>query len=417
MVAAEPSTSPARGLPPAESPGLPSASEALPPGSVDEGDDGAFVEPGPWLPPERSGSPPGADGDAEFSLVVRSAAPPDDAGAANRVLLSLLLSLVGFLVVAAVLYEFKFHEVTDSLFGVPTRVVFVLGVALAVAPFFVTVFYRVPLQFLALPILLLFFLYPIFSPHGVPYDRDSIYVLQFSRTLLTSHTWIPGAGVTQQAIVYSYYPGAAIFNAEAASLTSTSLTTSVPWATELFRLLMIPPLVYAVTARLFRRRAAPLAVLLYAVEASIEMNVPTQQDFAVNFVLLTVGVLAFLAVDAVPGTDFLRLSLIMSTALVIVSHHVSTYILIGILGGFALLPRILWRRDPFPNAHSMSVFLRTLAFGVLWGLIVALPVLRQEGTTLAQNLSAVFRPGPASTAVPGSSFPLYDSAWVGFGVL
>jgi hypothetical protein len=343
--------------------------------------------------------------------------PIEDDRRARAVLLSLAISLAGFLVIAWVLYEFKFHNVTDTLDGVSTRLVFAFGILLVTAPFLATIFHRVPIQFLAPPLLLLFFLYPIFSPYGIPYDRDSVFVYQFAQSLLSSGSWVPGIGVTGQAVTYSYYPGGTVFIAESAALTSTSLFTTFVWSTELLRLLVIAPIVYAVTARLFHPKAAALAVLLYIVEPSIEMNVPTQQDFAVTFFLLAVVLLAFLAVDRGSDSLFLRLSLIMATGLVIASHHVSTYILIGFLGAIALLPRVLWKRDPFPNARSMTVFVRTLAFGVVWGTLIAFPVILQQALTLVQNISAVFHPGVATSAIPGASFPLYEVVGVVLGVI
>jgi hypothetical protein len=340
------------------------------------------------------------------------------AESANLALLSLFVSLIGFVVIAGVLYEFKFDGVTSSLDGLPTRMVFAIGVVLAAAPFAVTVVRRVPILFLAAPVVLLFFLYPIFSPYGIPYDRDAIYVYQLAQTLVQSGSWTPAVGVTNQAVAYSYYPGGAIFIAETASLTSVSLFNSFPWSTELFRFLIIPPIIYALTARFLSPRAAPLAVLLYVVEPSIEMNIPTQQDFAVTFFLLGIGLFAFLATDSQMTPTFLRVSLLMATAVVIVSHHVSTYLLVAVLAAFAIVPRVLWRRDPYPNVHSMSVFVRTLLFAVLWGVIVALPVITQQWTVLLATIGSLVHPSAkAAGAVPGGSFPLYAIAAVGLGIL
>jgi hypothetical protein len=364
--------------------------------------------PGPTGYPTSSSEAP----DVEETFV-----PDDEARSANLVVLSLFVSLLGFLVVAGVLYEFKFHGVTDYFHGVPTRLVFAFGILLAAAPFLATIVRRVPLWFLVPPLVLLFFLYPIFSPFGIPYDRDPVFLYQFARTLLTSGVWSPGNGVSEQAIVYSYYPGGATFIAESASLTSIPLSSSFTWSTELFRFLVIPPIVYALTARLLNPKAAALAVLLYVVEPSIEMNVPTQQDFAVTFFLLSILLLGYLAVESGADAWFLRLSLVMSTALVVVSHHVTTYLLVGFLAGFALIPRLLRRPDPSPNSRSTRVFVRTLAFAVLWGLLIALPVLQQQGGTLVQNVSDVFHPGPATTSIPGASFPDYEIALIALGIL
>jgi hypothetical protein len=343
-------------------------------------------------------------------------APTGDPRAATLGLVSLVVSLLGFLAVALVLYEFKFHGVTDVLFGVPTRVIFVLAILLTTTPFLVTVFHRLPLLFVVAPVLLLFFLYPIFSPYGLPYDRDSVYVFQFAQHIFASQTWTPAAGVTEQGIVYSYYPGVGVFLAEVATLTDLPLLTTFSWSLDLFRLLVIPPAVYALASRLFGSRVAPLAVLLYLVEPSIEMNIPTQQDFAVTFFLLAITVIAFLAVSATTDTWGLRLSVVMATSMVVLSHHVSTYILLGTLAALALLPRILWRQDPYPGARTMPVFLRTATIALLWAALIALPVLEFQSIILSQNLSALITPSPASSAIPGASFPLYQTGWIALGI-
>lgn len=347
----------------------------------------------------------------------RGAQTPEDRRSAHLGLASLGLSLLGFLGVAVLLYEFKFHGVTASIGGLPTRVVFVFAVLFAVAPFVLTAFRRVPVLFLLLPLGLVFFLYPIFSPYGIPYDRDPVFVYQFAHTLQSSGAWSPTVGVTEQAVTYSYYPGAGVFNAEASSLTSVPLAAIFPWSTELFRFLVIPPVVYTVTARLFSPKAGALAVLLYAVQPSIEMNIPTQQDFAVTFFALTLAALAFLTLDASSDALFLRLSAVMASAVVIVSHHVSTYLLLLMVGALALLPRVLWRQEPYPSVRSMPAFLRTLAFALLWAGVVALPVLQLQWVTLTSNLGALLHPSAAASAIPGASFPSYEIAWIGLAIL
>lgn len=395
----------------------------------------AASAPGRPLPPPPPPPPPPSDTndfsvDAQSRTTVRPPyrppivpTPPfreqsaEDHRAANFGLATLFLSLLGFVGVAVVLYEFKFHGVTSSLFGVPTRIVFVAAILLTVAPFLLTAFRRVPVTFLLLPLVLLFFLYPIFSPYGIPYSRDPVFVYQFAHTLQTTGSWTPTVGVTEQAVTYSYYPGAAVFAAEASTLTSVPLLSTFPWTTELFRLLVIPPALYALAARMFSPRAGALAVLLYTVSPSIEMNIPTQQDFAVTFFILTFTALAFLTLDKSSDTRYLRISTVMASSVVVVSHHVSTYLLLGIVGSLALLPRVLWRQEPYPLARSLPVFLRSLAFALLWAGVVALPVLQLQWTTLTSNLGALIHPSPSASAIPGASFPTYEIVWIGLAIV
>jgi hypothetical protein len=384
----------------------------------------------PYLPPPPPGwvgGPAGADRErpAPWSAPVVPAAPQaprwvqsaDERRGAKLGLLTLLFSLMGFIGVAVLLYEFKFHGVTSSLDGLTTRVIFVAAILFAVSPFVLSGFRRVPVVFLFLPLLLVFFLYPIFSPYGIPYARDPVFLYQFAHTLQTTGAWTPASGVTEQAVTYSYYPGAATFSAEASSLTGIPLVSLFPWATELFRFLVIPPAIYALTARMFSPKASALAVLLYAVQPSIEMNIPTQQDFAVTFFVLTLVSLAFLTLETTSDTLFLRFSTVMASSVVVVSHHVSTYLLLAIVGTLALLPRVMWRHEPYPAARSLPVFLRILAFAVLWAGLVALPVLKLQWTILTSNLGALIHPSPAASTIPGASFPGYEIGWVGLAVL
>jgi len=342
------------------------------------------------------------------------AQPRPPASQPNAALLALAVSLLGFLGVTYLLYEYKFHGVTSSLHGIPTRVLFVLFLAIACSPYLLTIFRRVPFLFLALPAVLVFFLYPLFSPFGLPFSRDPIFNYQFAQAILTSGSWSPTAGVTGQALTYSYYPGGAIFNAEVSTLTNLPLLSTFNWGYELFRLLVIPLAIYAIAARLFGSRSAPLAVLFYMAIPSIENNIPTQQDFAVTFFILAIVVLTYVATSE-SSSVFLRIALVAFATLVVVSHHVSTYILIGWLLGLAVLPWILKGRDPYAKARSAAVFVGTLTIGAIWVFVVTLPVITQQVSILSTNVAAIF--GPATkiqraSRLGGITFPLYQEAWI-----
>lgn len=338
--------------------------------------------------------------------------PDADRSAGTYGLLALFLSLVGFAGIALLLYEFKFHDVTATCLGLPTRVLFVLSALLAAAPFLVTAFRRVPVLLLVPAVILIFLLYPLFTPNGLPYSRDPVFVYQLSNVFLATGSWHAGSTVTLQAITYSYYPGAGIFNAEASTLTALPLLTSFVFSAELFRLLVVPLLIYALASRVFSSRTAPLAVLLYATVPSIEMNIPTQQDFAVVFFLVAVVCIAYL-VRATPEEVFpLRITLLMATAMVIISHHVSTYLLLSFLGAIALIPRVLWQGDPYPRVRSMWAFLTAVAIALFWVGLVSLPVIEAQSGILAANLHALFHPGPSVEAIPGATFPVYQLGWI-----
>ncbi len=330
-------------------------------------------------------------------------------------LVALLFSLLGFLGVALILYEFKFHGVSFLLGIIPTRVLLVLSLASAAAPFYVTAVRRVPVLYLMLPVFLIVFLYPLFSPYGLPFSRDAIYNLQFAQSVLTTHSWQPLVDVSAQAKIYSFYPGGAVYNALVPSLTGIPLNQTFLWAFELLRLLVIPCAIYAFCVRLFGSRPAPLAVLFYLTVPSIQMNVPTQTDFAVLWFILAVVLLGFLATSsATSETWFLRAMFIAAAAMVVVSHYVTTYLLIAMLFGLAVLPWIIRRRDPYPNLRSFTMFFAVLTMLLIWVALVSRPVILKEYAILVLNVHAVLMPaaGRAVAAAPGGTFPLYEVAWI-----
>jgi hypothetical protein len=366
--------------------------------------------------------PAGVTGDTPPSTTPPKSAPPPlfasprppAPSQPNAALLTLFLSLVGFLGVMFLLYEFKFHGVTGSLHGAPTRILFVLFLALACSPYVLTIFRRVPFLFLLLPTVLVFFLYPLFSPFGLPFSRDPIYNFQFAQAILSSGGWSPTAGVTGQAIVYSYYPGGAIFNAEVSTLTNLPLLSTFNWGYELFRLLVLPLAIYAIAVRLFGTRSAPLAVLFYMATPSIENNIPTQQDFAVTFFILSIVVLTYVA-STEYSSVFLRVSLLALAAMVIMSHHVSTYILVGWLLGLTILPWILKGRDPFARLRTAAVFVGTVAVAAIWIFVVTLPVITGQIAILTANVEAIFEPSTKiqrASRLGGITFPVYQEVWI-----
>ncbi len=335
-------------------------------------------------------------------------------------LVGLFVSLVGLLLVALILYESKFHGVTVTYHGFPTRVLFSFALILTAAPFLVTIFRRVPIPYLVAPIGVIMFLYPIFSPFGLPFSRDPTYNFQFSQAILNTGSWAPLVGVTGQAGVYSYYPGGAVFNAEVASLTGLAQLSTFNWAYELLRFLVIPLAIYALAARLFGARSAPLAVLFYVSIPSIELNVPTQQDFATVWFVLAMVVLAYLATSrGETGSTFLRAMVVVAALMAIISHHVTTYLLIGFLLGFAVLPWILKRRELYPNARPFLVLGGTIAMALVWVVVVTYPVIRQQGGILSANLAALLHPATASLTAgsPGHTFPLYDIVWIAAAIV
>lgn len=336
-------------------------------------------------------------------------------------LVSLALSLVGTAGVAAILYAIRFgpNGAFDySAVGIPVRDLFVVALALVGAPFLVSIFYRVHWLFFLLPIVLNGILYPLFAPYGFPATRDPIFVYQFAQSLLQYGHWIPGSLVTSQAVTYSYWPAAGIYNAEFSVFTQIPLVTVFDWAQPIFRLLVVPVAVYGISLRFFGPRSAGLGVFLYLAVPSIELNIPTQQDFAVGWLALTLLFLACLATEKRGQDVGLRIGLILFSSMVVIAHHLSSYITLGWLAGLAILPYLLWGsregRKASPSVRPFAVFLRYLAVIVFFAILVSAPGIHQNLTVLLSNINALLTStGPTGRArTVGQTFPPYQLGWI-----
>lgn len=330
-------------------------------------------------------------------------------------LLSLVLCLIGFLGVAAILYAYKFEGVGAYWHHVATRDLFVLSMGLAASPFLITFIRRAPALYLVLPVALVMFLYPIFTPYGLPFSRDAVFNYSFAQAVVTSGTWRPLLDVTGQAVTYSYFPGGAIYNAEFASLTGLPLQATFLWAFPLFRFLVLPGVVYTIGLRLFGARTAVLGTFLYLADPSIEFNLPTQQDFAVTFFALVVLCLIGLSQSSRYRGGLLAVA-ILASVLVVISHHVTAYVLGIFLLALLVLPRLLRRGDPYPGAFVPVVFLSFFTAWAAYFLLVARPVLALHSLLLLQNLLGVFAGSSSFGASSGTTFPPYQLAWLGFAV-
>jgi hypothetical protein len=330
------------------------------------------------------------------------------------VLLSLFLCLLGFLGVAGLLYGYKFLELGAYFHGIPTRVLFVLSLALVGSPFYVTIVRRVPPLCLLAPVALLAFLYPFFSPYGLPYSRDPVFSFQFAQVLLQHHQWVPGSFVTNQAIIYSFYPASGVFNAETATFTGLPLVETFTWGLQLFRFLVIPVGIYALTTRFFGPRAAPLAVFLYMGAPSIEINVPTQQDFALPFLLLMVLMAVYIIHTESVALTPLRIAFVVFSSFIILSHHMTSYIAGGWLAGILLFPFVLRGQGAFDKLRPAVAAVRYLLVFLLFVLLVSGPAFVDHVQVLYTAVGSVFSGAAPSSqgAAIGSTFPLYQTGWI-----
>ncbi|MCI4351839.1 MAG: hypothetical protein L3K14_00390 [Thermoplasmata archaeon] len=337
-------------------------------------------------------------------------------------ILSLGLGLLGTIGVAALLYAIRFTHggVYDAYYGggIPLRVVFVLFLAAASAPFLVSIFYRVPVLFLIVPIILDSLLYPIFSPFGLPTSRDPTFVFQFAQSLGQVGSWVPGSFVTNQAGTYSYFPGAGVFNLEFSIFTGVPLVQVFNWAQPALRLLLLPAIIYALTARIFGTRYAMLAVFLYLAVPSTELNISTQQDFSVPFLALSILLLALLLETR--GKDMLplRALIVVFSSFVVLDHHLSSYITAAWLVGIAVLPYLVWGAEKaqkaYPVLRPIRGMTRYLVVFLLYVVTVSAPAVFSNFLVLQKSIATLTSPtGPtARSNTLGATFPTYQLAWI-----
>lgn len=366
---------------------------------------------------------------ARASGADRSASQPADAGretaasagrdATYRVhpgltLLSLGLCLAGLLELTYQVYVLNFVGAGPTLGGLPSRVVFVFALTLVVSPLILAIFRRVPILFVLPPIALVFLLYPLFSPYGLPYTQDPIFNYQYAYVILQSAHWAPDAGVTLQAGAYSFYPGNGVFNAEVSAFTGIPLIQTFNWGENIERLLILPPVLFALGKRFFSERVGIISVLFFLATPSIDLNAPIQMEFAVPFFALTLVLLAFLVVGPRVDRAPILAAAVLCAGFVVISHHVTSYALAAWLGLLVVLWAVL---RPHPTARLSRVGVVAgayLAFLLSYTLAVSWPNFVQNYGYLMVEVSSILHPSDltASTATSiGSSFPEYQLVW------
>lgn len=339
-----------------------------------------------------------------------------DAGLAA--VLALFASFVGVVALAYSIYAFKYLGLTTIGF-LPSRVFFVLALGLAAVPFLLVMFYRrVPYVFVVVPIALVFLLYPLLSPFGQIYGQDALFNYQFAASFLNHALWVPGGNTTGQATTYAFYPAPGLFHAEGSVFTGVALTTSFSWMLPITRLLILPPIVYAIGSRMLGSRAGLLGVFIYMASPSITFNNIVNQEFAVLFFALGLGMITFLAYAPREDATPLRLLVLIFSSFVIISHHLSSYILGVWLASLAVVPLLLWGHPEFPKARSGVVALRYFILFLIFTFFFTAPVLLGQLTVLEKNILLLLSNTPlgAKSAAAGSSYPTYQLIWIILGL-
>src|SRR2546421_2484696 len=246
-------------------------------------------------------------------------------------IVSLATCLLGFIGLIFVVWRMK-----TGVFGTP-RALYLLFIGMACAPFYVA-FVRPPkIPFLLPPVIAIFLLYPIGAPHGIVYSTDPIFNFSFTQDLLRPGFWAPGGG-NAFAKTYSFYPIGNVFVGYVVLNAPLPPDIGYLWIEPVLRLLAIPATVYSFGRRLFGPRTAAIGVLLYLGTPSILFNDAVQQGFGTIFFALSLLAL-FLLVQAVHPSAQRRAMLLFAvvSAAIVMTHHLSSYVLAFWLTALAIL--------------------------------------------------------------------------------
>lgn len=330
---------------------------------------------------------------------------------------ALAFSLMGFLGLISIVLVLKGGAV-----GVP-RILFLIFLAMACAPFYVALVRPPKLPYLIPPVIAIFLMYPIGAPHGIVYSTDPIFNFSFTNNVVNSGLWEPGAG-SAFAHVYSFYPVGNVFIGYLVLSTGLPAAVGYVWIEPVIRLLAMPAIVYAISRRQFGPRVSALAVLFYLGTASILFHAPVQQEMAVIFVGLSLLSLVILTQDADPAAKR-RTQILFALVAggIVMTHHLSSYIFAAWLAAIAVLmvfPRFR------PAGFSVRLTALVIYFiGVLGLYIATLTTLifnRHEQTlerVIDQFLAPEdfpITPGGAGAGL-GRTFSTLEIGWLAASVL
>jgi hypothetical protein len=339
---------------------------------------------------------------------------PDRARTVLLDLTSLAACLAGFVGLIAFFYEMKTGTV-----GSP-RIVYLLLLAMVCAPFLTAFWHPPKLPFLIAPVVAIFLLYPIGTPHGIVYGRDPIFNFAFTDRVTTTGLWEPG-GATGLADTYTLYPLGNVFQAYIILTAEWPSAVAFLWIESVLRLLVLPAAVYAIGRRIFGPQIAALGLFVYMGTASILMNVPVQQGMGTIFVAL--ALLALLILNDIPpgpGRREAKILFGLAAAAIVMTHHMSSYIFAVWLVGLWLVTnwnRLRRRALAFRVSPLMFYFLLLVALWIVAVSYRVFEVHRGSFEIVVQRLGTPESLPETATPRLGRTFTFLEILWLGAAVL
>ncbi len=324
---------------------------------------------------------------------------------------SLVTCLLGFIGLIYVVYRLK----TGAL-GTP-RALLLLTLAMVCAPFYVAVVRTPKIPFLLAPVIAIFLLYPIASPHGVVYSTDPIFNFSFTQDLIDTGFWSPGTGLAF-ARTYSFYPVGNVFVGYVVLNAPLAPDIGYLWIEPMLRVLAIPSIVYSMGRRLFGPRTGAIAVLLYLGTPSILFNLPVQQGFGTIFFGLSMLALIMLTQAADTRAQHrAQVLFVVVAAAIVMTHHLTSYVFAFWLAAVGV---VMFRRRYRPDMPALRLgvlFAYFILLLLLYIDVFTFPIFfghEESLTTAITNFIAPEEtvPGTTSPSNLGRTFALFEIVWL-----
>lgn len=326
--------------------------------------------------------------------------------------------LVGFIGLVASMWTLKSG-------GRIPREVFLLCLALTCAPFLIALWRRPKPLFLLPPVIAIFLIYPVATPYGIVWGPDPIFNFNFTESVVSSGFWVPGKTGTFEP-AYSYYPIGNVFMGYVILTANLPGPEAFAWLEPVLRLLAVPATVYAIARRRFSPQTSALGLFFYMGTASILFNSPVQQGMGAIFFGLALLSLLMLSQSPERSTQRRVLVLFLLTSGgIVMTHHLSSYLFGGWIGGLALL---MANKPPRTNVAPLRLYLLAGYFLALLAVYIATftyPIFVVHEASLSAVLDRLTSPdvlsktGTGGVAGPtiGRTYAPHEIAWIGSSII
>ena len=267
------------------------------------------------------------------------------------------------------------NQIPPDVGNLPNQLFFWVGLILVCIPF-LNFKLRKEIRVISLSMLgfFIFLSYPLFSPYGYPYSRDSVYAFQLSEIIQEKQTWHPTGLGFGLANVYNHYPLMYFVNVFISAVTFIPLSIVFMWAFGLLRFALISLFIYLIFKEVLNREYALWGLFLYYISPSLT-NSPHHEGFAIIFLL---GLLySILRLTKNPSVKY-KMYMILFSVFIIISHHFTSYITAFWLAFLVFVPLVVKKLKfkklkesslSIPSGLSLNFLLLFIVIFFSWGFL------------------------------------------------